>query len=204
MSLRKADVDRLVAPEYVEGLADAPVAELRTRRDECLRTEVVLSYLRRVLQGEHDLVRAEMNLRASGSRGDLGRLVEDLPAILSASSRGSEDRRTATSAGHLSLIALPGITEAWSEQWAAELEELIATALSSELVSNALPGGNLPGANLAAFSDQELVEVAEQLSGAEASISSTRHHLHERIDELQAAIVQRYKSGAADVDSLLT
>lgn len=204
MTLRKADVERLVAPEFGEGLVEAPLTELRARRDECLRVEVALSYLRRLLQGEYDLAQAEIELRSTGRRGDLGRLVKELPSILSASPRPGAERHQASSAAHLSMSSLPGFSEPWNERWAAELEEFISSALTSDLVSNALPGGALPGANLGAFSDGELSAVADQLRVAEASISSIRHHLHDRIDELQAAIVQRYKNGAADVDTLLS
>lgn len=218
MSLLKADVERLVAPSFVEGLAEAPLSELRSRRDECLRAEVVLSYLRRILQGELDIVRAELELRSSGERSDPSRLVKDLPVILArqlkgetgggpaAGRRGAEDQRAARGAGsptHLSLIGMPGLSDTWSEPWAKELEEMIAGALPSELVESALPGGALPGENLAALSDEELRATAARLEENEAALSLKRRQLHERIDELQASIVQRYKSGAASADSLL-
>jgi len=218
MSLRKADVERLVAPDFVEGMAEAPVAELRARRDECMRAEVVVSYLRRVLQGELDLVRAELELRSSGERGDASRLVEELPSILARrrpggsggqAEEGSEQAgatpapQRAGGGPHLSLVAMPGLGEDWSEPWEKELDEMIAGALSSELVELSLPGDALPGSNLQKFTDEELAAVAGRLEENEASLSAVRHQLHERIDELQAAIVERYKSGAASADSLL-
>ena len=61
----------------------------------------------------------------------------------------------------------------------------------------------LPGANLGAFGDEELRDLAELLLAAEASVSTRRRVLHDQIDHLQAAIVDRYKVGAADPDSLL-
>ncbi len=218
MSLRRADVERLVAPSFVEGLAEAPLSELRSRRDECLRAEVVLSYLRRILQGELDIVRAELELRSSGERSDPSRLVEDLPVILARQLKGeagggSIAERSATGdegvargispPAHLSLVGMPGLFKTWSEPWTKEVEEMIAGALSSELVERALPGGTLPGENLAALSDQELAGAAARLEENEAVLSLKRRQLHERIDELQAAIVHRYQSGAASADSLL-
>lgn len=201
MSLRKQDVDRLLAPEFASALVDAPVAELRLRRDECQRAEVVVSYLRRVLQGELDLVLAAHELRATGGGGDLGRLVHDLPAILAPSS--GQVAGQAPGAHGSVPFAVPAIADSWLHNRELVLEDLIAEALTSELLEDALPGGTLPGANVGTYSDEELVEVAERLRQGESDLSRLRRALHERIDELQAAVVQRYKTGAADVDSLL-
>jgi hypothetical protein len=229
MSLQKADVERLIAPSFTEGLADASVAELRERRHECLRVEVVVSYLRRLLQGELDIVRAERELRASGERGDPSRLVEELPAILAgglgapggagghrgpggqtsdeapdaAATGASSAPRHEGGGAHLSLVTIPGLGEEWGEPWERELDDMIAGALGSDLVELSLPGGALPGANLQKYDDEDLAEVAKRLEENEAALSDTRHQLHQRIDELQAAIVERYKSGAASADSLL-
>jgi len=195
MSLRRQDVERLLAPEFVSGLEAAPVAELRRRRDECQRAEVVLSYLRRVLQGELDLALAELELRSSGAGGDLGRLVDDLPAIL-ASSAAPSSRETP-------LVTMPMLADAWLQNLDLALEDVVADALRSELLEDALPQRTLPGANVGTFADDELRQVVDSLRTGESSLSSLRRAMHERIDELQAAIVERYKTGAADVDSLL-
>jgi hypothetical protein len=61
----------------------------------------------------------------------------------------------------------------------------------------------LPGANLGAFGDEELRALAGLLSSAETSVSTRRRTLHDQIDQLQTAIVERYKVGAADADILL-
>ena len=53
-------------------LESVPVGELRLRRDACQRAEVAFSYVRRVLQGELDIVAAELEARARGVRGDCG------------------------------------------------------------------------------------------------------------------------------------
>lgn len=227
MALRKQDVDRLLAPEFAAGMEEASIADLRRRREECLRAEVVISYLRRVLQGELDLVRAESSLRSSGSRGDLAKLVEDLPAILTRGASGRSESGTAGGSGddvgvgdgsakastsrpstvgepsHLSLVTMPGIGDAWSEPSDEDIDELIGGALSSELVEPSLPGGSLPGASLGTFSDEELATVEERLAENEKTLSDLRRRLHKRIDELQAAIVERYRSGSASADSLL-
>jgi len=195
MSLRREDIERLLAPEFVVGVAAAPVSEVRARRDECQRAEVALSYLRRVLQGELDLVLAELEQRSAGHGGDLGRLVDELPAILSPS--------PGTSTRDMPLITLPTVADAWLQNRDLVLEDVVADALHSELLESTLPGGTLPGANVGTFTDDELRDVVEGLRTGESDLSKLRRAMHERIDELQAAIVERYKTGAADVDSLL-
>ena len=195
MSLRRQDVERLLAVEFLSGLEEAPVAELRSRRDECQRAEVVLSYLRRVLQGELDLALAELELRSSGAGGDPGRLVDELPAILSAA--------TATPGREAPLVTMPMLAEAWLQNLDLAIEDVVADALRSELLEEALVGRPLPGANVGNFADDELRQVVESLRAGESRLSALRRAMHERIDELQAAIVERYKTGAADVDSLL-
>ncbi|MGH9298562.1 MAG: hypothetical protein ACRDZT_01440, partial [Acidimicrobiales bacterium] len=90
MSLTQHDLERLLEPSYLGGLESASVARLRAFRDEFQHAEVILSYLRRVIQGELDLVAGEMAVRASNGRSDVGRLVEELPTILALSGVTSE------------------------------------------------------------------------------------------------------------------
>jgi len=82
MALHQKDIDRLLEPELTSDLEAVEVGELRVRRDACQRAEVALSYVRRLLQGELDIVAAELEARGKGVRGDTGRMLEDLPTIL--------------------------------------------------------------------------------------------------------------------------
>lgn len=189
MGLRQQDIDRLLEPELTTGLEEVPVDELRARRDACERAEVALSYVRRVLQGELDIVAVELEARGRGVRGDTGRLVEELPTILAGSASSSP----------APLHADEPRPEGWTEQSELDLEELVTEVLSAESKGDA----TLPGANLGAFGDEELRSLAESLLAAETSVSSRRRTLHDQIDHLQSAIVHRYKVGAADPDSLL-
>src|ERR1700712_3159126 len=77
-------IDKVLAEDYLAGLSELPMAEVRSLRDEAGQEETDLSYLRRLLQGRIDIVGAAMG-RRSGS-GD-GRLVEELPRILAEPSR---------------------------------------------------------------------------------------------------------------------
>ena len=193
MSLRGDDLNTLCSPSFLEGLGDASVVELRERRDACQRAEAVLSYLRRVLQGELDLVVAEIELRSGSGTSDVGRLVEELPTILA-----SGVPRSGGGSGR----GVQGIPEPVVDD--ASLEELLADLIGEDPADETRPGGLLAGANLCTFSQAELINTLERLRTEEALLSSKRRILHEHIDAIQAAIVDRYKTGAADPDSLLS
>ncbi|MGD0942850.1 MAG: hypothetical protein ABR972_01025 [Acidimicrobiales bacterium] len=199
MGLHQEDIDRLLDPELTNGLEAVPVDELRLRRDACQRAEVALSYVRRVLQGELDIVAAELEARGRGVRGDTGRLIEDLPTILAGSGASSP----APVHAHEPRLTMAGVAEGWTEQSDLALEELVVEVLTAEMKGDAARHGVLPGANLGAFGDEELRMLAQSLLAAETSVSTRRRALHDQIDHLQAAIVHRYKVGAADPDSLL-
>jgi hypothetical protein len=209
--LQRKDVDRLLAPEFVEGLAEAPVSELRAKRAECRQIEDLVSYLRRVVQGQIDLVVAEMEIRlGGGAGGHQHRLVEDLPTILA----GSHSAGTGTGSSNgdqappspgrqtTSLLSMPAVSEVFAEEAGLAPDE-IAAVISPELAETTFKGGTMPGANLESFADAELTDLLERLRRHEGILSAERRVLHERIDMLQAIVVERYKSGAARADTLL-
>jgi hypothetical protein len=200
MSLQREEVDKLLAPAFVDGLGEASIDEIRARRDECRRVEDLISYLRRVIQGQIDVVTAEIEMRAGGVAGDAGRLVHDLPSILSGPPQapsGSQAIRQQVSMGTASALS-----EVFGDSQELTPDE-IAAALSPELAGALLTGDTLPGANLASFGDVELTKIVENLQLQEADLSAQRRILHERLDQLTAAMVDRYKTGAADSDTLL-
>ena len=70
--------ERVLAPDYVQGLAELPLDEVRAKRAESEQVETDLSYLRRLLQGRIDILRAE-RARRSGEGGPvLAKLAEVL------------------------------------------------------------------------------------------------------------------------------
>ncbi len=197
--MHQKDIERLLEPELTSDLEAVPVGELRTRRDACQRAEVALSYVRRLLQGELDIVAAELEARGRGVRGDTGRLLEDLPAILAGTSANAPSQTRA----HEPRLTMAGVAEGWTEQSELALEDLVVEVLVAELDGDETRQPLLPGANLGAFGDEELRALAGLLRSAETSVSLRRRTLHDQIDQLQTAIVERYKVGAADADTLL-
>lgn len=78
-----AELERILVEDYLDGLAAIGAAELRSRRGECQVVETQLSYLRRLVQGRHDIVTSEIDHRRGGGEpGDVTDLVDRLPVIL--------------------------------------------------------------------------------------------------------------------------
>src|SRR5262245_46549256 len=75
--------ERMLSPDYLAGLQERPIDEVRAMRAECLEVETGLSYLRRMVQGPLDIVSHELTRRASGDGAtDLARVVAELPETL--------------------------------------------------------------------------------------------------------------------------
>jgi hypothetical protein len=84
----KRRIDLVLDPRFVAGVEGLGLDELRSRRSEAEAEERSISYLRRVLQGRLDILRAEVVRRARGDHGMTG-LVARLPGILSDARPGS-------------------------------------------------------------------------------------------------------------------
>src|SRR4051794_41574801 len=72
-------IDRVLAETYLADVASLPMDEVRTLRRDAEQEETDLSYLRRLLQGRLDILRAELARRAGDGAGTL---VDSLPQIL--------------------------------------------------------------------------------------------------------------------------
>jgi hypothetical protein len=173
MSWLNTELERLLAPDYLNGLPERSLEEVRAMRAECQEAETAVSFLRRMAQGRLDLVHACLD----GS--DLESLVERLPSII-----GSGPARP-QGYGRLPSQMSPDLDK-------DDLTEELDAVLDADQT------GLLP-----TMDEAELRAVGERLTVIEKRISDQRHALHERIDKLQAEIVSRYKTGEASVDGLL-
>jgi hypothetical protein len=83
--------DRILDPSYLDGMEQLDEEALRARKDECEDEETVLSYERRLLHARLDIIRAEIERRASGesSRSLIDRLPEILTSGEQPTHRGS-------------------------------------------------------------------------------------------------------------------
>jgi hypothetical protein len=185
MPVDPAALQTYLDPSYAEGLESRSLDELRSSRAVLQEAEGALSYVRRLVQGRLDIVASERVRRAEGgdsrSSEGLAPLLESLPSILA-----DPGTRGGIGPGRLPQHLDPGET---------------AAALLADLDWRVDPGRLT---DLAALDDSELVDLTEELASIERQISDDRRRLHERIDSFQAELVRRYRSGEANIDSLLS
>lgn len=181
MTWLSSELERLLAPEFLQGVDTAPLKQVRAMRAECQAVEEAVSYLRRVAQGRLDIVHAYLDGSGGANGGrDLGVLVADLPDII-----GAGPPRPA-GPGRLPSSLAPDMDKG---DITHELDEVFDAGRIAELPL---------------MSQDDLRALADRLSVMEAEISQQRRSLHERIDLLQAEIVSRYKTGQASPDDLLS
>jgi hypothetical protein len=169
-------IDRVLAPDYVTDLERLDLTEVRARRDDAAQEETDLSYLRRLLHGRIDIVKAERQRRVEGGPRPV---VERLVEILSDNAVGSAP---AGSGRHQTLE--PSRAEAHRRH----VEALVADADLSDV-------GSLPADRL----DLAL----HTYTAEEASVSQRRREVQQVVDTLNDEIGSRYRAGSASVDRLL-
>jgi hypothetical protein len=179
MTSHQDELDRILAGDYLDVIGSRSLAEIRSMRAECQEAEVALSYLRRLAQGRLDIVHAYLDHPGSDGPPDLSALVDSLPGILAGPGRPAGP-------GHLPQLLTPDTEE---------------SGLTTEL--DAVLGADQLG-SLAEMGTEGLQDVATRLESLERRVSADRRALHERIDLLQAELVERHKSGRATVDGLLS
>lgn len=168
-------IDRVLSPDYIADLDGLDLAEVRARRDDAAQEETDLSYLRRLLHGRIDIVRAELRRRAEGGSepvvGQLARILAD-NALAPATGSGR----------HQSLE--PSRAEAHRRH----IEALVSDADLSDV-------GSLP--------DERLQLALHTYVAEEASVSARRREVQAVMDHLNEEIGGRYRAGRASVDDLL-
>ena len=179
MAWLDTELERLFAPDYLEGLPGRSMEEIRAMRDECQDAETAVSYLRRVAQGRLDIVHVYLNEGPEDGAADLNKIVERLPEII-----GAGPPRP-PGPGRLPASMGPDLRH-------EDLTDSIDAVLDGAGI------GELPTMDRAGLQD-----IADRLGAIEAEISDNRRSLHERIDKLQGEIVDRYKRGDASPDGLL-
>ncbi|MEE1755579.1 RsiG family protein [Streptomyces sp. SP18CS02] len=148
--------------------------ELRALRRDSHGDEADMSYVRRLLQGRIDILRAELSRRCDAEVP----VVDRLPEILA-----DTPSRHRTSARHVTLSTPRG-------------EEY--RRLASEMLSD------VELSDLDARTDEELHAAMGRLARYEQQVSSRRQQLQRTADDCSAEIARRYREGEAQVDDLLT
>ena len=168
-------IDRVLAEDFLDGLPTLPLSEVRTLRNEAEQEEVDLSYLRRMIQGRSDILRAELNRRDGTSTETL---VEGLAAILA-----DEPRGPARGSGRHTTIE-----PSRADSHRRYVEALVADVDLSDVASR---------------STDELTHALSTLSDEEVVISAKRRSVQTVMDVCSADITRRYRDGEADVAVLL-
>jgi hypothetical protein len=166
-------IDRVLADDYLAGLEDRGLDDVRLLRREAQQEEVDLSYVRRLLQGRIDIVRAELALRGAHAGGSV---VEDLPAILADEAPGQ------SSARHLT------VQPSRVDEHRRRIEQLVADVNVSDVTAR---------------TERELAEALDVLIAHERTVSRSRHAVQQVTDTCSAEIARRYRDGEAHVEDLL-
>lgn len=158
-------IDVVLAPEYLDGLEERPLAEVQALHEECMELETEVSYVRRLAQARIEILTAERARRATG--GSVSDLVAALPQIL-ADPGPRPDPASSRLTRH--LAPAPAI------QWTRGRESLIADDTL---------------ANLPTLSDEALESTIEELRELEREVSSRRRTLHGVVDRIEAELARR-------------
>jgi hypothetical protein len=168
-------IDRVLAEDYLSGLGELPLSDVRELRHEAEQEEVDLSYIRRMVQGRLDVIRAELNRREGNGSGNL---VEDLAEILA-----DEPRGPARGLGrHVT------VEPSRADSHRRYVEALVADVDLSDVANRTA---------------DELAHAMHTLSEEEQSLSAKRRQVQQVMDACSAEITRRYRDGEADVDTLL-
>ena len=169
-------IDRVLAEDYLAGLAEAPLADVRALRAEAEQEEADLSYVRRLVQGRIDIVKAELARRTGGQGGSL---VDSLAQVLADQTRSSTPHGLGR---HVTVE--PSRVDAHQRY----VEALVADVDLSDTTAR---------------TDEELQRALEVLSAEEEVVSGKRRQVQVVMDALSAEVTRRYRDGEADVAALL-
>lgn len=173
--VQRTDSPPLPADPPARALSAVGLPELRALRRDAQRDEADLSYVRRLLQGRIDILRAELARRGGGATPD--GVVQRLPEILR-----DAPARQRSSARHVTLDTPHG----------EEYRRLAAEML-----------GEVELSDLQARTDEELGAAMGRLVRYEQQVSRRRQELQRTADDCSAEIARRYREGEAQVDDLL-
>ncbi|HEV2891483.1 MAG TPA: aerial mycelium formation protein [Frankiaceae bacterium] len=170
-------IDRVLRDDYLADVATLSLGELRAKRDDAEQEETDVSYLRRLVQGRIDILRAELGRR--GGEGS-GSLLADLPQILGE----VHPRNAPRGLGRHSTIE-----PSRADEHRRYVEALVADVDLSDV---------------AARTDEELRNAMSVFEREESDLSDKRRRIFAVLDACSAEITRRYRDGEADVSDLLT
>ncbi|MEM8705970.1 MAG: hypothetical protein AAGE98_05900 [Actinomycetota bacterium] len=165
------ELQRVLEPTYLAGVADAPIEQIRAMRSECSDLENGASYVRRLAQGRLDLLAEETKRRAEGGGGSLTELVDGLADMLSEGVR-------APGSGRIDQELDP------PESVVAPLTEVLDAKVGPSVVTA-----------VADLGDDALSAAVIALRDFEEELSGARRSLHGTIDSLNNELARRIAGG---------
>ena len=171
-STRSARAERIIVPEFVAGIDQLSIEEIRGRRDEARAEREYLSYLRRLLQSWEDMLAAEKQ-----NRGEPGNFHQPLAEVLSGSLQGG-------SRGEAVSLSLP-------EEDMAEADAQLGKVL-----------GELAFALPKTLSPEQMEQGMEALREEERAVSADRAAVIRAHDRLQDELKDRYREDPKQIPEL--
>jgi len=166
-------IDRVLAADYLDDLESLDLDTVRALRQEALQEEAEASYVRRLLHGRMDIVRAELVRRAHGASG---RVLDKLAEILADEGLPNGPHRHVT------------VESTRVGEHRREIEQML---------------GDVDLADVTSRTDAELQAALERFVADEERVSRSRRALQQVVDSCNAEIARRYRDGEADVADLL-
>lgn len=168
-------IDRVLAADFLTDIEARSLEELRAMRADAEQEEADLSYIRRLIQGRIDIVRAELSRRESGAGGSI---IDDLPRIL------AEEMRS----GAHGLGRHAAMEPSRVDEHRRYVEALVADVGISDVTARSV---------------EELQGALRTLEAEEDQVSSDRKLVQHAMDTCAAEMMRRYRDGDADVEALL-
>lgn len=173
-------IDRVLDPTFLDGVEELAIAEVRSRRAEAEQEEADLSYIRRLLHGRLDLVRAELTRRENPDAPEEP-FVARLARILADPQRGDGP------AVQASVRAL-----------AVEPSRIAETRRRVEAIV-----ADVGLSDVSARTAEELTSAIVRLADFEENVSTNRRSVQAAADALTAEVGRRYRDGALRAEDVL-
>ena len=162
-------LDRVLDPEYLEGIADLSLEDVRERRSTAIEVENELSYYRRLLYGRMDLVKFEQRRRS----GEEDRsLIDSLVDILTDPER--QDRTEPRGSRHI-VTDLPPLPDVGKR----DIDEVMGDGVLTRLDE---------------ASEEELQSSLDGFEKMVAEINEQRLTAQKVIDSLSDTIAELFKA----------
>lgn len=159
-------IDRVLAEDYLADLDRLSLDQLRVRRAEAEQEEVDLSYVRRLLQGRIDVVRAEQAHRREGGGGSV---IDRLADIL------ADDPTPGGGVGRYTTMEPSRVAE-----HRRRVERLVADVEMDDVQAR---------------TDEEIAQALSAYRGEEQAVSELRTAVHEVVSRCDTEIARRSTAG---------